>query len=125
LKRIRILLWGMPSMLRDIITDAITAQPDMEIVSRREAAAGLPETAESTNADVVILTREDVAEEDDELDDVLYGRTRRRVLQIFDQGRHGSLRELRPCQVPLGEMSPPRLLEAIRGSVGRTVGFDP
>jgi len=112
-------------MLRDIITDAIAAQPDMEIVGRREAATGLPETAESTNADIVVLARDGIAEEDAGFDDVLYGRTRRRVLQIFDQGRYGSLHELRPCQVPLGEMSPPRLLEAIRGSVGRTAGFDP
>jgi hypothetical protein len=39
-----------------------------------------------------------------------------KVLEILDEGRYGSLCEMRPRRVALGEMSPLRLLEAIRGS---------
>ena len=110
-------------MLLNIITDSIAPQPDMEIVGQGAAPASLAETAESTNADVVIVASDGVAE-DDEYDEILYGHSRRKVLRIFGQGRHGSLYELRPCHIPLGEMSLPRLLDSIRGSLGPAAGAD-
>jgi DNA-binding NarL/FixJ family response regulator len=110
-------------MLRSIIADTIATQPDMQIVGNGLTAAGLAKAAESTNADVVILASDGLAG-DEESNEILYGRSRPKVIEISDQGRNGSLYELRPCRVPLGEMSPPRLLETIRGAVERGVEAD-
>jgi hypothetical protein len=76
----------------------------------------LLDAAEQTNADIVITFRNAPTEEKDYAD-LLYRHIK--VLEIFDEGRYGSLCEMRPRRVALGEMSPLRLLEAIRGSRGR------
>jgi chemotaxis response regulator CheB len=123
LKRIRILLWGMPSMLLDIISDAIAPHPDMDIVGKGAKAATLFEAAERTNADVVILVRKGVAENEG-YDELLYRHSRLKVIEISGEGHYGSLYELRPRHLPLGEMSPPRLVDAIRESVNRAAGAE-
>jgi hypothetical protein len=102
-------------MLLDIITDTIALQPDMAIVGQDAKTASLAETAESTNPDIIILTRSTAAADED-FDELLYRRAHLKVLEIFDKG-YGSLHELRPRHVELGEMSPPRLVEVIRESV--------
>ena len=124
LKRIRILLWGMPSMLLDIIADTIAPQPDMDIVGEGAMGTSLLDAAERTNADIVILARGGDADDED-YDELLYGCPRLKVLEIFGEGRYGSLYELRPRRVPLGELSPPRLVGAIRGSTRPATGLDP
>jgi DNA-binding NarL/FixJ family response regulator len=118
--RIRILFWKMPPMLLDIITDTIAPQPDMDIVGRGKMEMDLLDAAKQTNADIVITARstatEYTATEYKDYDELLYRHCRIKVLEILDEGRSGSLCEMRPRRVALGEMSPLRLLEAIRGS---------
>jgi DNA-binding NarL/FixJ family response regulator len=104
-------------MLRSILADIIGPQPDMEIVGNSATTTSLAEAAEREDADIVILAR-DSAAQGEEYVEVLCGHSRPKVIEISSRGRYGSLYELRPCQVPLGEMSPRRLLEAIRGSLG-------
>jgi hypothetical protein len=111
-------------MLRNILADIIAPQPDMEIVGNGATAATLRETVESTNADVVILASASAPEADAYNEVLVGGRFRRKVIQLLEQGGDGLLHEFRPCCVPLGEMSPPRLLETIRGSVERGVEAD-
>lgn len=65
------------------------------------------------------------ATEGKDYDDLLYRHRRIKVLEIFAKGRDGSLCEMRPRRVALGEMSPLRLLEAIRRSAGMAAGADP
>jgi DNA-binding NarL/FixJ family response regulator len=121
--RIRILLWKMPPMLLDIITDTIAPQPDMDIVAKGRIEMDLLDAAEQTNADIVITARSAATEYKD-YDELLYRHCRIKVLEILDEGRYGSLCEMRPRRVALGEMSPLRLLEAIRGSADIAVGAD-
>jgi hypothetical protein len=102
-------------MLLDIITDTIAPQPDMDIVGKGRMENDLLDAAEQTNADIVITTRSTATEYKD-YDALLYRHCRVKVLEILDEGRYGSLCEMRPRRVTLGEMSPLRLLEAIRGS---------
>jgi DNA-binding NarL/FixJ family response regulator len=113
--RIRILLWKMPPMLLDIITDTIAPQPDMDIVGKGRMERDLLDAAEQTNADIIITARSTASEYKD-YDELLYRHCRVKVLEILDEGRSGSLCEMHPRRVALGEMSPLRLLEAIRGS---------
>ena len=113
--RIRILLWKMPPMLLDIITDTIAPQPDMDIVGKGRMEKDLLDAAEQTDADIIITARGTATEYKD-YDELLYRHCRVKVLEILDEGRTGSLCEMRPRRVALGEMSALRLLEAIRGS---------
>lgn len=117
MKRIRVLLWGMPSMLLNIITDTIAPQSDMDIVGSGTVEPSLLETAEKTDADVVILARGGAAESQN-YDELLHGRPRLKVIEILEAGRSGSLHEMQPHHMPLGELSPRHLVDVIRGSVG-------
>jgi hypothetical protein len=110
-------------MLHDIITDTIAPQPDMDIVGKGRAEMDLLAAAEQTNADIVIIAR-GVAAEANDYDELLRRHCRLKVLEIFAEGRYGSLCEMQPRRVALGEMSPPRLLEAIRGSADLAAGVD-
>lgn len=110
-------------MLLNIITDTLAPQPDMDIVGEDPMAASLLDAAERSNADVVILARH--GEGDGGYDELLYGCSRLKVIEIFGEGRYGSLHELRPRRVPLGEMSPPRLVDVIRAAASPAAGPHP
>ncbi len=103
-------------MLLDIMTNIVASQDDMDVVANVAHNADLARAADRSDAEVVILARnEDVASEN-EYDELLYDRSRLKVIEIAGFGRRGSLYELRPRRVPLGEMSPSRLLDVIRSS---------
>ena len=57
MSRIRILIGGMPRMLRDIVGDAIARQPDMELVASGEPTE-LATTIARQQPDAVILAEE-------------------------------------------------------------------
>lgn len=99
-------------MLLDIVANIVAAQPDLDIVAGPVGETNLRRAVECGNADVVILSRKTPL--NGEYDDVLYSRAHLKVIAIEGEGRRGSLYELRPHRVPLGEMSPTRLLDAIR-----------
>jgi chemotaxis response regulator CheB len=117
LKRIRILLLEMAPMLLDIVANIVADQPDMDIVPGPIGETNLRTAVERGNADVVILSRKTPL--DGAYDDLLYSRAHLKVIEIESEGRRGSLYELRPHRVPLGEMSPTGLLDAIRESPRR------
>jgi hypothetical protein len=103
-------------MLIDIVTNIVASQDDMDVVTGVNDSADLAEAAERSSADVIILTRNETLAGAGEYDELLYRRSRLKVIEISGTGRHGSLYELQPHRVPLGEMSPLRLLDAIRAS---------
>ena len=115
MKRIRILLSEMAPMLLDIVANIVAAQPDMDIVEGVESETDLLKAVEFSDADVVILSRRTPVQ--GEFDGLLHSRSCLKVIEIEGEGRCGSLYELRPHRVPLGEMSPAGLLDAIRISV--------
>jgi hypothetical protein len=104
-------------MLLDIIADTIAPQPDMDIVDGGPGGTSLLETAENTDADVVILAR-DAGAASGNYDELLHGRPRLRVIELLEAGRYGSLHEMEPHHRPLGELSPRHLVDVIRGSAG-------
>jgi hypothetical protein len=94
-------------MLLDIVANIVAAQPDMDIVEGVESETDLLKAVEFSDADVVILSRRTPVQ--GEFDGLLRSRSCLKVIEIEGEGRCGSLYELRPHRVPLGEMSPRRI----------------
>jgi DNA-binding NarL/FixJ family response regulator len=108
-QRRRILLVDMPQLMRDIIRSVVTAEADLELVAELDDSASLEDAVPQYAPDVVIghSTRHDIER-------LLEDRSRPKVLQVDDTGRSTVLYELRPHRTALGEISPTRLLSAIR-----------
>jgi DNA-binding NarL/FixJ family response regulator len=112
LERTRILLADLPRMIREIISDTLASQDDMEVVAELPTLASLPAALEDSQADVVVLGGDDpmlaVA--------LLQRIPHLTVLAVSEEGRESWLYELRPKRVLISEISPRRLVGAIRES---------
>ena len=109
----RILLADMPRLLREIVREIIANEPDLQVAD--ELTGGRLELApvlRSVAADVVVLG-EDRRGSADLLLPLLRIRPALRFVIVTDDGRTGLV-----C-TPSGELSPARLLEAIRGQAAR------
>jgi DNA-binding NarL/FixJ family response regulator len=115
LNHIRIVLWDMPPLLLEMLRDAIAPEGDMEVVGTAVDEPNLGALLENTGADVVVIKR-DGALKRNVFNELLYQRPRLRIFEIVDSGRGGLLHEMRPRRVALGEISPQRLIDAIRGT---------
>lgn len=117
MERIRVLIIDLPGMLRDLVQQTIAAQRDMVLVERPEAADDLGAAAEALGAHVVVVQAPS-ANELSGLDAALYRRPRLKVLGITRDGRSTFLRELCARSVPIGNVGPGELADAIRRAVG-------
>src|SRR5262245_42236892 len=99
----------MPQLLREIIRSVVVAEADLELVAELSDARLLGEAVPRHAPDVVIghSTPADIER-------LLRDRPRLKVLQVDDTGRSTVLYELKPHRTALGEVSPARLLSAIR-----------
>lgn len=112
---IRVVLAGIPNVLGDVITEIITTQPDMSVVASLRTHDGVPAAVERTGASVVILGVDADAEAAIAIsDELLYDRPRLTVLTVTTDGRETALHLLRPHDEPLGQVSPQRLIAALR-----------
>src|SRR5690349_16711482 len=104
---IRVVIRDVPTMLREILEQAISGEPDMEVI----AESLLPEPfVDDTHLlpDVVVLGQRDAGSLERgpaELDRW----PRSRVLMITKRGRTAVLYELVPHRRDLGELSPDQL----------------
>lgn len=114
----RILIVGIPSLLRQIIAEIVADEGDMELVGEPADHAEVVAFAELTGANFVIagLTR---GELDSVYEELLRQRPATRVLAVGHEGRQSSLCELLPHVETLGELSAETLLAVIRGHVHR------
>jgi len=103
----------MPRMLSDILADVLSAEPDMEVVGVLSSRGKLRATVAETRADVVVLALGDSRLPKD-CERLLRAHPRLRVLGVTSEGRRGFLFGLRPLKASLGELSPQRLVNAIR-----------
>jgi DNA-binding NarL/FixJ family response regulator len=115
MRRIRILLAGMPRMLLDMITDIVALHPELMIAGETQDMADIRAAVRKTRADVVILNEPAIGPPADH-QELLYSRPRLGVLSIASDGRQFSLHELRPVRTALGEVSPESLVQAIQSS---------
>lgn len=112
---IRVLLADMPRMMRDIIRDITSSHKDIDVIAELAHRDELTKTAIRTRADVVVVGKA-AGDGHEDYRDLLRKRPRLKILAISADGRRGFLHELQPRVVPLGEVSPDSLIEAIRGS---------
>ena len=113
--RIRILLAEVPRLLREIIESVVAGQGDMSIVGVIATREPVIAALEETPADVVIvgLRNEETAAD---LTPILYERPRVKLLAISRDGGSTTVYELRPFSVPLIDVSPTGLVDAIRAA---------
>jgi len=114
----RILLLGMPRILRDLIRSIVDRQPDMRVVGELEDDHINLRRVARPRADFVIVGLRDSGLPD-VCNSLLRHRPDTKIVGVSQEGRRAFLYELRPHAQPLGEMSSHVLLEAIRGKVGR------
>lgn len=110
-RRIRIVLAEMPPVLSEIVVEAIQEQPDMEIVGEPRDGRGLLRAM--AGADVVILSERQGTgvPAGPPPDDA----TPTRVLMVAIVEDRTLMYELGPRRATLRDVSPHRLVEAIRG----------
>jgi hypothetical protein len=102
----------MSPLLLDMLHHVVASEPNMAVVGR-VGDADLLAAARRTRADVVLVGQK-VKDEHEQYGQLLLRRPRLKILAIAHDGRTGSLYELRPRRIPLGEMSADTLCRAIR-----------
>jgi DNA-binding NarL/FixJ family response regulator len=107
--RRRVLLVDMPQLLREIVRSVVAAEEDLELVAELADSRALQKAIPRHRPDFVIGNSKP-----HDIDRLLEQRPTMKVLQVDGGGRSSVLYELRPTRIPLGELSPTRLLEAIR-----------
>ena len=98
----------------DIIDHVVAAEPNMAVVGV-VADGDLPGAIRRTRADVLVVGQDPQGERDSYLP-LLLRHPRVKVLAITDNGKSGTLYELRPRRISLGKISARTLAKAIRGS---------
>jgi DNA-binding NarL/FixJ family response regulator len=123
LEQIRIVLVGMPRMLREIVREIVTTQLDMSVVAETTDPAALLRLLRRKDAQLVVAGADDLQGAD--VERLLDAHPRLKLLSIRDDGRQILLYELRPRKVALGELAPSTLAAAIRAvSSRRPLRFD-
>jgi DNA-binding NarL/FixJ family response regulator len=118
MSNIRVLIRDAPTMLRDILEQAIASEPDMEVIPEPVVPAPRP-AGQPKAPDVVIagMSGSDAVEGAR----TLLGRwPSSHVLMITARGQKVLRYELLPRGVDLGELSPEQLVQAIRSAVRPT-----
>lgn len=108
----------MPRLLHDIVHSMLTAESDIEVAEAPVRESHSEFTAELTaerarNVDVVIVTERDFTQTA-KYDALLIANPRLRVVAVSGDGKSADLYEMRPCRVPLGELSAATLADAVR-----------
>ena len=107
----------MPTLLLDILKHVVGSAPDMMIVGQI-ADFDLAAAAKRMRADVLVVG-DDAGHSPREYAQILLSRPGLKVLAITDDGKNGTLYEMRPHYIPLGEISADTLRDAVRGRYGR------
>lgn len=109
----------LPSMLHEIVHDAVDRERDMSIVGECSARDDLVRRLTALRADVAIVGVEQAGRRQDIgfVEACLRALPSLRLLLIARSGREALLYELRPQKTPLGELSREGLIAAIRGQL--------
>jgi DNA-binding NarL/FixJ family response regulator len=108
----------MAPMLQDIVKDAVTNVPDIEVVGALGVWDPLLPVLERVGVDVLVVGAAGTG--DAEVDRVWEKWPRVKVLMIATGGRSAVLHALSPQRTLLGDVSPDGLVAAIRGELGGT-----
>jgi DNA-binding NarL/FixJ family response regulator len=118
---IRILLLGMPQILRDLIRSIVDRQPDMRVIDEIDDDPQDLRRLGRSRAEFVIVGLRD-STFPDVCDQLLLDRPRTKIVGVSQEGRRAFLYELRPHTQQLGEMSSQVLLDVIRRGGAHVAG---
>ena len=107
--QVRILLVGLPRLLRELVEAALEAQPDMSVVGEAEDASELAETVERAGATAVIAA-EEALDEARALE--LVGSLRIEIVTLSADGR-AAVYECLPQRRDVGAVDPKTLAELL------------
>ena len=113
MKPIRVLVSGLPRMLRDIVSGVLESQPDMQVVGAAAEKNELDRAILATSADVLVLGCEE-AELAQTGNALLASHPFLEILAVGADGKRSFLYHLEPAAVSLGEVSPRLLMDSIR-----------
>jgi chemotaxis response regulator CheB len=108
----KLVLLGMPTMLRQLLVRIVDQVPDLDIVAELPDDNLRSPRIMETPADVVVVDSDQAPM--DAVVALLRSQCQTRILGLSSDGSRAFLHELRPHRVPLGELSPAALLEVIR-----------
>ena len=112
----RILLGDMPQMLRGIIRDIVSSDPQCEIVAEIPEPSSLRDKLDQTQADVAILAiaETDKTDASAQFGALLAHHPATRIIAITSGGDRAFLYDLRPHVTLIDDLSPAGLLSAIK-----------
>jgi hypothetical protein len=109
-------------MLREIVLETISSAPDLEVAREYERPVELSTAIRRDRPDVLVAGADVL--DDGEIERALDEAPRLKVLGLADDGRQLLLYELAPQRFELGQASPQRLLELLRGGRSRPSGSE-
>src|SRR5437868_12807441 len=92
LPELRVVLIDMPRILREIIRETISVQPDMDVVAELDASWSVPDSVDRYDPDVVVVSGDSARI--DELGRALLQRGSSRALAVSPDGNESVLVEL-------------------------------
>jgi DNA-binding NarL/FixJ family response regulator len=107
---IKVVLVGMSAMLRDLVKAILATEPSVRVIGEMDEPSYIHESG--IQADMVVLGLRDSKLSELGLQ-LLTAHPDTKFLGISSDGRTGFLFELRPHAIPLGELSPTVLVDAI------------
>ena len=116
MEHIRVVLAGLPRMLRDIVQRVLADAPDLDVIHSPEGLERLMDTLKEHDPDVVV-TGLGPAQRIEQFAALLRAHPSLRILALEGDGRRAVMYELQPHAVPLGDVSTEGLIDAIRSSV--------
>jgi chemotaxis response regulator CheB len=121
LERIQILLVDMPLLLRELIEEAVAAQPDMNVVATVPEPDALVEATREARPDFVLfgVTPEEAVSFPKACVALLDENPRARALGIEHVEGQAILYELRPGRTEIGEVAPEDIVAVIREAAAR------
>jgi chemotaxis response regulator CheB len=112
----RVLLLGMPTMLRQILRRALAEPAEFEIVDGLALVDLRSSHVLATEPDVIIVDAEHASTET--ANALLYRRCAMRILGISADGQRSTLYEMHPHRVSLGDLTPASLVAVLRRGQG-------
>lgn len=121
LERIQILLVDMPLLLRELIEEALAAQPDMNVVATVPDPEALVAATREARPDFVLfgVARAEATAFPAECVTLLDENPRARVLAIEHLEGRAILYELRPGRTEIGEVAPEDIVAVIRDAAAQ------
>jgi voltage-gated potassium channel Kch len=112
-KTIKVVLLGLPPLLREIVEAALEAEPDLEIVEDTDDVSALDRIVERTGAGAVIASGQAL---DEPRALAVVGTLRVRIVTLNQDGRRGTVYECLPHRRDVGEVEPGTLATLLRES---------